>query len=218
MVLVFILLGIIIFLYLLLTIFLLSTLQIDIKNLKVGNKESINQNNIKDNYEIKITIKFLNKIPILWFRLNNNKIKKIYNSKQFEKIDLKNIKQNIKYDKETMKLIKEAIKNIKIKILKLNLRIDLGTEDAIFTSYLVAFFASVIGIILPYLIEENMINNIKYIVNPIYQNRNEYHISLDSIISIKIVHIIYSMLIFTKKGRDKNERSSNRRAYAYRYE
>ena len=48
--------------------------------------------------------------------------------------------------------------------------------------------------------------------------KNEYYISLDSIISIKIVHIINSMLIFVKKGRDKNERTSNRRPYAYSYE
>lgn len=218
MVLVFILLGIIILLYLICTIFLLSTLQIDIINLKIENKEKINENNIKDKYEIKISIKFLNKIPILWFKLNNRKIRKISSSKQLEKINLKSMKQNIRFDKETVEITKEAIKNIKIKILKLDLRIDLGTEDAILTSYLVAFIASIIGIILPHLIQENKINNNKYIVNPIYKNRNEYHVSLDSIISIKIVHIIYSMLIFVKKGRDKNERSSNRRTYAYRYE
>lgn len=218
MVLVFILIGIIILAYLILTVFLLSTLQIDIENLKIGNKEKINENNIKDEYEIKITVKFLNRIPILWLKLNNKKIRKISNSKQLEKIDLKSMKQNIRFDKKTLKTIKEVIKSIKIKILELNLRIDLGTEDAILTSYLVAFIASILGIILPHIIEKNKINNCKYIVNPIYQNRNEYHVSLDSIISIKIVHIIYSMLIFLKKGRDKNERSSNRRTYAYRYE
>ena len=218
MVLVFILIGIIIFAYLILTIFLLSTLQIDIKNLKIGNKEKINENNIKDKYEIKITIKFLNKIPILWLKLNNKKIRKISNSKQLQKIDLEKLKKNIGIDKKTLKITKETIKNIKIKILKLNLKIYLGTEDSILTSYLVAFIASIVGIILPHVIEKNRINNCKYIVNPIYQNRNVYHISLDSIICVKIVHIIYSMLFFVKKGRDKNERSSNRSSYAYRYE
>ena len=213
MVLVFILLGTIIALLLIFTILLLSKLQIEIKNLKIGNKEE-NKGRIKDKYEVKITLYFLEKIPILWFRLNNKRIRKISNSKQLEKLDLKAIEKNIKFNKETL----EIIKNIKIKISKLNLRIDLGTEDVIFTSYLIAFIASLIGLILPHIVQKNKINNCKYIVNPIYQNRNIYHVNLDSIISIKIVHIIYSMLIFIKKGRDKHERTSNRRAYAYRYE
>ena len=100
----------------------------------------------------------------------------------------------------------------------MKLRIDLGTEDAILTSYIIAFIASIIGVILPHIIENDNMEKYSYIVNPIYQNRNEYYISLDSIISIKIVHIIYSMLNFTKKGREKYERTSNRRSYAYRYE
>ena len=213
MVLVFILLGIIIVVLLIFVILLLSEIQIEIKNLKIGNKEE-KKGRIKDKYEVKITLYFLEKIPILWFRLNDKKIRRISKSKQLEKIDLKAIEKNVMFNKETIQIIK----NIKIKISKLNLRIDLGTEDVIFTSYLIAFIASLIGLILPHIVQKNKINNCKYIVNPIYQNRNIYHVNLDSIISIKIVHIIYSMLFFIKKGRDRNERPSNRRAYAYRYE
>lgn len=213
MVLVFILLGIIIVILLIFVILLLSEIQIGIKNLKIGNKEE-KKGRIKDKYEVKITLYFLEKIPILWFRLNDKKIRRISKSKQLEKIDLKAIEKNVKFNKETIQIIK----NIKIKISKLNLRIDLGTEDAILTSYLIAFIAGMIGIILPHVVQKNKINNCKYIVNPIYQNRNIYHVNLDSIISIKIVHIIYSMLFFIKKGRDIDERPSNRRAYAYRYE
>ena len=139
-------------------------------------------------------------------------MKKIYNSKQLEKIDLKKIESKIPSNKEII----EMIKNIKIRISKLNLRIDIGTEDAVLTSYLIAIMASLIGILLPHLAKEN-INNCQYIVNPRYQDRNEYHINLDGIICIKIVHIIYSMLIF-RKGRKKYERTSNRRSHAYRYE
>ena len=212
MVLVFILLGIIIILLLIFTILLLSKLQIEIKNFKIGNKEE-NKGRIKDKYEIKITLYFLEKIPILWFKLNNKRIRKISNSKQLEKINLKAIEKNIKINKETIKVIK----NMKIKISKLNLRIDLGTEDSILTSYVIAFIASIIGIILPHIVQKNKMKDCKYIVNPIYKNRNIYHINLDSIISFKIVHIIYSMF-FIKKGRDENGRTSNRRTYAYRYE
>lgn len=213
MVLVFILLSIIIFLLLVCIIFVFSVVQIEIKNLKIGNKEIKNENIVKDKYEIKITFYFLNKIPILWFRLNNNKLRKISNSKQLEKIDFKKIEKQV-----SIKEIIEFIKNIKIKISKLDLNIDIGTEDAIITSYINAFISSIIGIILPHVVEKDKIEKCHYIVTPIYKNRNEYHISLDSIISIKIVHIINSMLNFVKKGREEYERSSNRRSYDYCYE
>lgn len=213
MVLVFVLFGVIILLFIVLTVFLLSTLQIEIINLKIGNKE-INKNRIRDKYEIKIIIKFLEKIPILCFVMNNKKVRKIYNSTKIRNINFDEIKRNLKNNKESI----EVIKNIKIELSKLNLIINIGTENAILTSYVIAFIASIIGIILPHVINKDKIDNYKYIVNPIYQNKNEYYISLDSIISIKIVHIINSMLIFVKKGRDKNERTSNRRPYAYSYE
>lgn len=212
MVLVFILFGIVIFLLTLFILLLLSTIRIEIKNLKIGNKEVENQTRIKDNYEVKIGVYFLEKIPILWIRLNNKKVRKIYHSKRLEKIDLKKIETTIPFNKQTLQIIKQ----IKIRISKLNLQVAIGTEDAVLTSYLVAIIASVIGILLPHLINKN--SNYYYKVNPLYQNKNEYHIDLDSIICIKIVHIIDSMLFLLKKGRDKNERTSNRRSYAYRYE
>jgi hypothetical protein len=210
MVLVFVLLGIIIFLLLIFTILIFSTIQIEIKNLKIGNKQIEENTRIKDKFEIKISLKFLKKIPILWMKLNNKKMRKMYNSKQLEKIDFKKLQNKVPLNMQSL----EMIKNIKIKISKLKLRIDIGTEDAVLTSYIIAILASIIGIILPHLAKKN-INDCNYIVNPKYQNKNEYHISLDGIICIKVVHIIYSMLVFIKKGRDKNERTSNRRPYAY---
>lgn len=222
MVLVFILFTIFIFLLLLVTIFILSTIKIEIKNFKIANKEKskINEidkvnetNRIKDKYEIKVGLYFLKKIPILWIKLDNKKIKQISNSNKLKEINLKKIENKIPNSREIIAIIKNSIK-----LNKLKLRIDLGTEDAILTSYIIAFIASIIGVILPHIIENDNMEKYSYIVNPIYQNRNEYHISIDSIISIKIVHIIYSMLNFTKKGREKYERTSNRRSYAYRYE
>lgn len=213
MVLVLILLGIIIFFLFLFNILLLSTLQIEIKNLKIENKEIENKKRIKDKYKIKISLYFLKKIPILWLTINHKKMEKIYHSKPIEKIDLKKLENKVPSQKEIL----ELIKNIKIKIIQLTLEMNIGTEDAILTSYLIAMIASLIGIILPHLAKEN-IHRCHYVVNPRYRNKNEYAIAFDSIIQIKIVHIIYSMCRFIKKGRDKNERTSNRRSYAYRYE
>jgi len=216
MILVFILLGIIIFSITIFIIILLSTIQIEIVNLKIASKNVKQERNIKDDYQIKIKLYFLEKIPILVIKLDKYKLRKIYENNKFNNLNInfKKIENKIKVNR---KEIFDAFKKIKIRISKLSLKINIGTEDAILTSYIVAILASFIGIILPHLAKEN-INKCEYIVNPKYMNRNEYYICLESIIKIKIVHIIYSMLFLIEKGRDKNERTSNRRSYAYRYE
>ncbi len=140
-------------------------------------------------------------------------MRRIYTNKKIEKIDLKKVKQTIPINIETLKIIKHL--NLKIESLKL--KINLGVEDAIITSYAIAAIASIISIILPHLVKKEDIKKIKYEVNPIY-NTLMFNLSLDSIISLKIVHIIYVIYNLVKKGRDNNERTSNRRAYAYSHE
>ena len=205
MVLVFIILCTIIFTMLILITLLLSTLKIEIKNF-----EKFSQS-IRDDFEneklgtsefLKISVIFLKKIPILVVKLDKKKINKIRCNKKFKSIHLKKIKEKFKEQQPSKKQILQAVKNIKIKIEKLNLRVYLGTEDSLITSYVTAFIASIIGITLPHLASEN-INNCKYEITPIYQNKNEYYINIDGILCIKIVHIISNMLILTKKGRDK---------------
>ena len=171
MILVFILLGIIIFLLSISIILLLSTIQIEIKNLKIGNIENVNKSNIKDIYEIKIILYFLEKIPVFGFRLDSKKMKKISNSKQLEKIKLTQLKNISNDNKVIEKQMLAIIKNIRIK--NLNLRIDLGLEDAILTSYLIAFLSSFIGIIIPHITNKKQIKDVMYIVNPIYENENK---------------------------------------------
>lgn len=214
MVLVFILLGIAIIIFAFITIMLLSTIQIKVTNLILKNKEKKNEKRINNNYKIKIGIYFLNKIPILWINLNSKKIKKISSSKKLPKVDFQKLKNKENIDKK----IFESIKNIQIKVKSMKLNINIGTIDAILTSYLVAVIASFIGILLPHITEKNNINTCYFVVNPKYQNENVYNIKFEGIIYIKIVHIIFSMLNFVRKGSNKNERTSNRRAYDYSYE
>ncbi len=140
-------------------------------------------------------------------------MRKIYSNKKLEQIDLNKVKQTIPINVETIKIIK----NLKLEIESLKLKINIGIEDAIATSYLVAIIASILSIILPHLVKKEDIKNIKYEINPIY-NTLIFNLKLDSIINLKIVHIIYVIYNLVKKGRDKNERTSNRRSYAYSHE
>jgi hypothetical protein len=138
-------------------------------------------------------------------------MRKIYNSKKIEKIDFNEAKKYIKTNKEIFSLLK------KIKIEYLNLEIKIGVEDTVLTSYVVAIISSVISIILPYCAENKDAKKYKYAVEPVY-NKNTFNLYLDSIVSIKIVHIIYVIYNLIRKGRDKNESTSNRRSYAYGHE
>ena len=211
MVLVFIFLGLMIIILSFTTIMLLSTIQIKVINLILENKKERDVKRINNSYKIKIGIYFFNKIPILWINLNSKKIKKISSSKSLPKVDFQKLKNKENINKKIVNLIK----NIQIKVKNIKLNVNIGTIDAILTSYLVAVIASVIGIILPHITEKNNINTCYFIVNPKYQNKNEYNIKFEGIIYIKIVHIIFSMLNFVRKGSNENERTSNRRAYAY---
>lgn len=137
----------------------------------------------------------------------------MYSSKKIEEMDFNKLKQTIPINMETFKIIK----NLKLKIESLNLQINIGIEDAIYTSYSVATIASILSILLPHLVKEQDIKKVKYEINPIY-NTLTFNLKLDSIITLKIVHIIYVIYNLVKKGRDKNERTSNRRSYAYSHE
>lgn len=201
MVLVFIFLGLIIIILSFTTIMLLSTIQIKITNLILENKKERDVKRINNSYKIKIGIYFFNKIPILWINLNSKKIKKISSSKSLPKVDFQKLKNKENINKKIVNLIK----NIQIKVKNIKLNVNIGTIDAILTSYLVAVIASVISIILPHITEKNNINTCYFIVNPKYQNKNEYNIKFEGIIYIKIVHIIFSMLNFVGKGSNENE-------------
>ena len=101
---------------------------------------------------------------------------------------------------------KEIIQNINIE--KIDLNIQLGTQDAALTAIIVGVLASILGI---------LIKKPKYEVIPIYLNKNFIKIRLDSIFTVNLTHYIYSQ-IFKRWGGKKNERTSNRKSYANSYE
>ena len=209
MVLVFILLGIIITLLFVTIIFVLSTIKIEIKNLNISNID-INKNKVKNKYEINVSLNFLGKLPVFFIRIDNKKGKKIYEKIKLNKMPFNKMKGNIPNVKE----IFELVKNLKIRLTKFYLYMNIGTENAIFTSYIVAVIASTIGIIIPHLAKDN-IEKCNYRISPIYNNCNQYDIKFDGIFCIKVVHIIYSLICLIKKGNGENdERTSNRRTYA----
>ncbi|MFQ8660934.1 MAG: hypothetical protein ACLR9X_02390 [Clostridia bacterium] len=186
-----------------------AKISIEVKNLKIkANKKMY----ISDNYKIIFKIIILNKIPILKFNLNNEKLV-LERNKRINKKGLKEesfLKNKIK---------KEILKHFSdIQVNKLNLKIKIGTENVFFTSMIIPIVSSIISIILMKKITN--VEKQKYVVEPIYLNQNILEILISGIFEIKMIHIISIIYILKQKeeGVKKNERTSNRRSYDYGYE
>ena len=166
-------------------------LGIEIQNFKINTEctEKINKN-----YQINIYLSIFNRIKIL-----NKDIKEI-------KIRNKDLDIRILKKKDLKIDYKEVIQNINIE--KIDLNIQIGTQDAALTAIIVGIIASVLGV---------LIRKPKYEVIPIYLDKNFIKIRLDSIFTVNLTHYIYSQ-IFKRWGGKKNERTSNRKSYANSYE
>ena len=205
-----ILIFILVFILFLVFMFLLSTIKLEVKNLKV------NETKINNDFNIKLSISLFDKINLLWINLNKERIEKLLNySKKLKKINKNDFKKLKNKMPSSIDIIKEVLK-LKINVIKFNLKMNLGLENAVITSYIVATISSIMGILISF--ASRKIIKCDYLINPIYSGRNIFNLELDSITSIKIVHIMYVIYILSKKGRVKNERTtSNRRSYDYSY-
>lgn len=181
----------------------LSDLKFKINNVELSNYGF--KTNTK--YDVKIGLYFLGKVPILFFNLSNKKASKFIKKSYIEKLikELPQIQNNkVKFQRKT---IWDLIRK-KGKITTFKLKIYLDTENAITTSY----FVGIISIIIPNLLRGNIKNvspeNFNFKILPLYKNQNFIYLKLNSIFSIKLVHIINMLKVI---GGDKNERTSNRK-------
>ena len=200
-----------IFLILIITV----KVEVKIQNIKY-NSEKVKGERLANNYQIIIKILTLEKIPIFRLKINKSKIEKInakthLKQKIKEEIQKQDIAKAIEMEKkyDLKKLIPEVYKNIKLETENINLKIDIGTENVVLTSFIIP----IISTILAFTVKRN------FEVQPIYQNKNIIKFELNGIFSVKMIHIIDTICILKKKRRVyKNERTSNRRTYDDCYE
>ena len=195
---------IIIFLIIVILTFLFLTIKIKIQisNLNL-NFPKKNKNILNKESKIYLKIYILRSIKIAQIDL--------------KKIDLKNMKfkDNFKNFKDTIftKKILETSKENRIQIEKMNLNINIGVEDAAITAILVGVVSGIIGILV-----KNKIKNQDmqiYNVYPLYQNKNTLKIYFEGIITWNMTNIIYILKLLLKRRVEENDRTSNRRPYAY---
>ena len=186
-------------------------IKIEIKNLKISSNMP---KHLATDYIIEFKLYILKKIPIIKFIITDEKIRKLKIKEKLKKVDIKKIEKDLNANK-----IKEIIKKSKFTIKEFKLKVEIGTENASFTAIVVPIISTLISFILKNKIKKYNYKNQKFIIKPIFLNKNIVNINFSGIFEIKMIHIINIMYIINKKeGVKKYERTSNRRPYAYSYE
>lgn len=181
-----------------------SKVEVEIKNLDISTQRE-KPNIINDNYEIIVSLAIFNKWKIIKLKIRKDKIKEIRKSKIIKRLDTKFLK-----NKKVQKGITKRIKELQIEIKKIEMYIEIGTEDAALTAISVGVVSSIIGILL----KDQITMNDKFEIQPIYMQKNLINLKLNCIFRIDLMHYIYKN-IFKERGKKNERKPSNRRAYAY---
>ena len=175
-----------------------STIKVEIDTLEIDNLQKIKIND----FNIKVYLVLFNKIK--WFKISINKekiekIKKVNPNKLVEKILNLEIFKELKNANFIQKegIIAKALKKSKINIERLNLKAEVGLDNTIVLSYLVAILDIVLGITLARRASSIKEEKYKYVIRPIQMKKFYLSISLNSIICVRISNII--KIIIRKK-------------------
>ena len=188
-------------LVLLVTLILISKLELKINRLDISNIDK-HKNNEKLSLQISLLIgKFK------WFRItiNKDKLARIYvKIKEKEAtMDLNKVKKDIEQDFKIIfedAELRKLIFSTKLSLEKFNANIALGSRDFLLTSYLVAVVSIVISNILSHIIspKKDVTRIIHYRIVPIYKEEDIYNIHLSLTINTKILHLL-NIIIKTYK-------------------
>ena len=136
----------------------------------------------------------------------------IFNKIKLYKKDIRNMdKKNIKFQKKDIDIkffkdrdikldYKQLLEKIDIYFEKIDLNIQLSTEDAALTAILTGIISAGLGIIL---------KKPKYEVIPIFSNKNFLKLKLDCIFSLHLMQYIYKLM--SNKIRDLGKENLNRK-------
>ena len=188
---------IIIFIVLLAIILIIfSSIKITIQNLDYSNLKRE-----KSNYKIIFSFNMFAKFRWLNIKLDKKKIQKMFKKMHLERITIKEIERNFRISD-----LKE-IANIKPKLEFLDLKVKIGLEDIMLTTYAVPIICTILSIILPHITERKNIKDISYEIKPVY-NKLVYNVKLNTTINIKIINLLNSVYkIYRARKADEQEKS-----------
>ena len=200
MILVFIILGIIIFVTLSMLIFKLSNVKLEIKRLHISNIGD----KFKVDFVLNIGLYLFDKLKLINFTIDNLKISDLLKT---GKIKLNHLKDN----KGANKDITEILKSNEFEIEYFKLEGYFATFNPVLSSVIFAVINAVVPILIAPKTSGSYINNLEFL----NINDNKININLNCIIKLKMVNIINILHYLKKKGGKNNGKSSYRRSYAY---
>ena len=165
---------------------LISELKLEIKNLNIS---SLKPKLIQDGYLFTIGL-YIKKVPLIRFKFNREKIENLKLKEKLKNVDVQKQMKQMEHKKEKF----QRIKFFKINLEEINLNITLDTIDPILTSYVTALISGIIGVLFGIFIREYDEEKQKFLVEPVYINKNLINLSLSCIISVKIWNIIKEIL------------------------
>ena len=199
------------FIVCLITLFIIGILllfieiKVETENFEIRIKNKNFEINKKGTLIIRFNI--LNKINLFKFTTSINQFELQESRNKYDKIKNHIVKNdNIK--------IKDIQKKLKLKYENIKLNIEIGEENAAITAVLTGVISSIVSVIIGKYFSD--IKQINWNVQPMY-NINILKLSLNCIISVKLIHIINTIFMMRKEG-DKDARTSNRKNLKYIYE
>ena len=165
----------------------------------------------KNNYQIRVGLYLYGKLKIIGITFEEDKIKFLNFSITYKNLKQTKFFQNmirkdaIELDKQ---VLKDNIKLLSMRFEKVNLNVRLGTESTLITSFLTFAISTAISFILQKGITKYNPNKHKFIITPLYENRDNIAVYVDLIASFKFVNIV--KVLFELNKLSKNEHIKNK--------
>ncbi len=194
--------------------FLLSKIKFKIKNWDF----ETNLKNVHKDFEVDIGIYLYGYIKIIGASLKDDGVRiwgkkvdydKFKKYEPFRNVNFKSIDRDFKISE---------LREWKLQLEKLNLTLDVGFENVLFTSFSVFLISTILSIFVKKTVKKYNPKKYEYMIMPHYRSTNQIKLKANGIISAKTVHIIFILLKYKKRRAKNYERTSYRRSYENSYE
>lgn len=176
-----------------------SKLKIVVKKLDFAMQEKVKS---KNDYEIKLGIYLFGKIKIFGVSITDEKLNKLKKTKMYNDMLKKEV--NV-LDRE---ILTDNIKCLDTKLEKVNLNVKLGTDSTLITSFLTFVVSTAVSFVLQKGITKYNPKKHKFIITPLYENRNNIEIYLELVASFKmrnVIKVLSNLNNLSKMEQNKNK-------------
>jgi hypothetical protein len=165
-------------------------LKVNIKNLEFEMNGKVKS---KNTYKINVGIYLFGTLKMFGISFEENALRILGKKINYREIkQTKVYKDMIKKDVSEFdrKLLTDNIKTLNMKFEKINLNAKLGTDSTLITSFLTFAVSTGVSFVIQKSINKYNPNKHKFIITPMYENRNSINIFLELIASFKLKNVI----------------------------